>query len=256
MNDFASNSQIAQSNAEYYDHRWESHGRGLSKQRALRMNFIVNALFEVSAQHAFRPLKILDIGCGNGWMAPFLHPFGPVTGVDFAPSAIESARALYAYCGDFVVAEADSPRLGIPDDVQFDVVVCSEVIEHAVDHQLFVKQLKSFLLPSGTCILTTPNGNLWKWYQRDSQQHLQPVENWLTPHQLRKLFEQTGFKVVKHTGGIFPGYRRGVWGGFLQHKIVIGIFHYAGLKDFYAQALLQMAFYQLMVVEKGNAVGL
>src|SRR5215813_12328037 len=36
--------------------------------------------------------RILEIGCGNGWLAESLQLMGPVTGVDVADAAIEVAR--------------------------------------------------------------------------------------------------------------------------------------------------------------------
>jgi len=36
--------------------------------------------------------RIVEFGCGNGWLAEKLVKFGPVTGIDLADHAIEEAR--------------------------------------------------------------------------------------------------------------------------------------------------------------------
>jgi 2-polyprenyl-3-methyl-5-hydroxy-6-metoxy-1,4-benzoquinol methylase len=39
-----------------------------------------------------RPLRILDFGCGTGWLGASLTSFGDVTGIDLSPAAIEHGR--------------------------------------------------------------------------------------------------------------------------------------------------------------------
>src|SRR5690348_13216255 len=39
-----------------------------------------------------RPLRILDFGCGTGWLGASLASFGDVTGIDLSPAAIEHGR--------------------------------------------------------------------------------------------------------------------------------------------------------------------
>ena len=39
-----------------------------------------------------RPLRILDFGCGTGWLAASLTSFGDVTGIDLSLAAIEHGR--------------------------------------------------------------------------------------------------------------------------------------------------------------------
>ncbi len=48
--------------------------------------------------------------------------------------------------------------IGIPyDDDTFDLVVCGEVIEHVIDTDKLIDEIKRVLAPGGTMILTTPN---------------------------------------------------------------------------------------------------
>ena len=45
-----------------------------------------------------RPLRILDFGCGTGWLAASLTSFGDVTGIDLSPAAIEHGRKSSPTC--------------------------------------------------------------------------------------------------------------------------------------------------------------
>lgn len=52
------------------------------------------ALIETIEQHSIGPCKAIDLGCGTGSYALYLASLGfDVTGIDFAPSAIEAAKA-------------------------------------------------------------------------------------------------------------------------------------------------------------------
>ena len=71
--------------------------------------------------------------------------------------------------------------LSRPDFAPFDVVLCSEVIEHVPHPQKpeFVNQLARLLTPDGYLILTTPRGDVWEEWRRIAPPN-QPVEDWVT----------------------------------------------------------------------------
>ena len=45
-----------------------------------------------AGMHDGRPLRILDFGCGTGWLGASLTSFGDVTGIDLSTAAIEHGR--------------------------------------------------------------------------------------------------------------------------------------------------------------------
>src|SRR5687768_10081670 len=79
----------------------------------------------VDAVAARRPRRVLDVGCGEGWLARALGERGiEATGVDASPPLIDAARALGG--GTFAVLDyaeaARAPeRLGGP----YDAAVCN-----------------------------------------------------------------------------------------------------------------------------------
>jgi len=100
------NGAAAKEATPYYDRIWkeQADGQGRDYTERYRVEFIVECLKAIAAKHRGR-LDILDLGCGTGWMAPFLSPYGRVTGVDFSETGIDYARRHYAEHGRFVVAD-------------------------------------------------------------------------------------------------------------------------------------------------------
>lgn len=232
------NIQAAQASASYYDTFWNTYGIGPTDEcERIRLKFVKSALAELSSR---RDLQILDFGCGRGWMAPFLACFGSVTGVDFSPRGIKYARKNYGRYANFVLA---TDNYGLKS--QFDVVVCSEVIEHVIDQSKFLRNVYSFLRNDGLLLLTTPNGNLWRYYKKVFT--LQEIENWLTPHQLKALVLGSGFQILRHEGRSYSGFKP--WVG-MQGPVTETIFSMFSLAKVYGRLILSTALYQVLVAQK------
>jgi ubiquinone/menaquinone biosynthesis C-methylase UbiE len=76
------------------------------------------------------PRTVLDAGCGEGFVAGFLGERVPgleITGVDDSEGAIEYAREHFGAHGTFEVGSVYALPYA---DGQFDLVLCSEVLEH------------------------------------------------------------------------------------------------------------------------------
>lgn len=97
--------------------------------------------------------RILEVGCGTGWLSGELCAFGDVTAVDLSPAAVRiaEARGLPAHfvAGDFMTqAFAAAP---------FDVVVCVETLFYVEDQPAFVARMAEMLRPGGVLITTCVN---------------------------------------------------------------------------------------------------
>jgi 2-polyprenyl-3-methyl-5-hydroxy-6-metoxy-1,4-benzoquinol methylase len=78
--------------AAFYDQFWDQYGEGPPDScERVRLDYVLRSLARVAG----RPRRILDFGCGRGWMAPFLAQFGDVTAVDFSSKGIEFASLHY-----------------------------------------------------------------------------------------------------------------------------------------------------------------
>jgi SAM-dependent methyltransferase len=113
------------------------------------------------------PVRILDVGCG---VKPY-YPF-------FAPVASQ-------YVGVDVVQTPSADLVGtveaLPvDDGAFDVVLCTQVLEHCDDPAKAVAELRRVTAPGGRVLASTHGVQVY---------HPSPVDYWRWTHEgLRKLF--------------------------------------------------------------------
>ena len=101
-------------------------------------------------------LRVLDCGCGNG---PLTFPIAAlgcaVVGVDVNAASIERTRRDGRYPNArFAVVPGATFDLG----ETFDLIICSEVLEHLHEPQPLVDSIAHHLAPGGTLMVTVPNG--------------------------------------------------------------------------------------------------
>ena len=158
---------------------------------------------------AERP-RILDLGCGRGWLTRALAERGEVLGTDVTAAAVERARELFPALR-FEQAGVEE-LLASHGEGAFDLVVSSEVLEHVGDGEkpAFLRGIHRLLRPGGHAVLTTPRGELWPAW-RKSREWKQPIEAWVSESELDRLAVAAGFDVVQrtraHVYGITPASR-------------------------------------------------
>jgi SAM-dependent methyltransferase len=96
----------------------------------------------------FRQLRILEVGCGNGYLLHRLAQMGAeVLGID--PGEHRSATFGVPIIRDFF----PSSRI----DGRFDIIIVFAMLEHVEDPFAFIDQLLSFLNPSGELFVGVPD---------------------------------------------------------------------------------------------------
>ncbi len=111
-------------------------------------------IWPVLADVAPGPRRLLDVGCGFGFLVDFWgrQSGGEAVGVELADYGAIGARML----------EIEVHRELVQDCAalagrRFDVVYASEVIEHVPDPRAFVALLAPFVADDGVLVLTTPS---------------------------------------------------------------------------------------------------
>ena len=139
MNDFFSDAQLVE---QYIDS---------SRQEFYR------AVIAVSQKNGteFNNKSILDVGCGTGHLLSFLNvtfPESTYSGLDFSEAALQIAQK--------ILPKGSFKKHNIYEKIQgkYDVVICTEVLEHLTDPYTAISNLQDCLHPSGVCILSVPNG--------------------------------------------------------------------------------------------------
>lgn len=101
--------------------------------------------------------RLLDVGCGNGAYTTVLgKSFREVHAIDVEPRRIEQFRGRSAMDLNYSVAVGTAEALDFPDD-HFDVVTAIEVLEHIVDLDRALDEIRRVLRPGGAFLVSCPN---------------------------------------------------------------------------------------------------
>jgi 2-polyprenyl-3-methyl-5-hydroxy-6-metoxy-1,4-benzoquinol methylase len=191
-----------------------------------RLQEVISAMADLKIRDA----RILEAGCGTGWLSDKLSEFGKVTGVDLGSKIIETAQLTYPQV-DF--RSGDVHTLDLPVN-SFDVIVTSEVLSHVPDQPYFIHRLAELLKRGGFLIITTQNKTVF-----ERSENVAPPDGWIRQWvtmkmlktMLRKEFSLRHATTLEPTG--HQGFLRVVNSARLNHycNAVIGAERVKQLKE-------------------------
>lgn len=157
-----------------------------------------------------RPKRVLDIGCGNGYLTEQFRKAHPATeffGMDPSESGIANATGAFPHVHFKQASIYDAP----PSEWMgaFDLIISTEVIEHLYTPAALPEFMRKVLKPGGTAVVTTPyHGYLknlalsltdkWDAHHTVFWEHGH-IKFW-SKRTLRQLFEQQGFEFKRFQG--------------------------------------------------------
>lgn len=136
--------------------------------------------FRDVTRHFAPGARLLDVGCGTGWIADH---FADYTGVDGSPDAVAAAGERGR---NVQLHDVDRP-LPFPDE-SFDGVVLKDLLEHVADPVAVVREVRRVLRPGGRAFASSPDAQRWVW---DDYTHRRPF----TRKSFRLLFADQGMTV-------------------------------------------------------------
>jgi len=170
---------------------------------------------------AYQPASVLDIGCGEGWLAKELADRGiNVSGADIIPALIEKAKEKVK--GNFVVASYEEiAEHSTSLQGKFDAIVINFALIGKESTEILLKALPAYLSPGGRLFIQTlhPHSRKpmedyesgWKtgsWdglgeqFTQPYQWYFRTLEDWL------QLLNISGFEKIHFTEPLHPQTRQ------------------------------------------------
>jgi SAM-dependent methyltransferase len=143
--------------------------------------------------------RILELGCGRGELLAGLQPSYGV-GVDFAASAIASARELHPDL-HFVLGDVENPATLAAVEGPFDYIVIADTIGMFEDIDGTLRQVRHLCTPS-TRIIISYYSHLWepilKFAELIKLRNRQPKINYIATADFLNLMDLADFEVISH----------------------------------------------------------
>lgn len=140
--------------------------------------------------------NVVDIGCGDGILSEIVRSDIKYTGIDISPTQIENAKRNMKNRSkkntDFIIGDViQSPF----KDQEFEAGMVCDVMEHVIDFNNFIQELKRIIKNKGYLIISIPNEPLLQLarlatfrFPLRSPDHLYSI----SPNDIKK-----NFKIIK-----------------------------------------------------------
>jgi 2-polyprenyl-3-methyl-5-hydroxy-6-metoxy-1,4-benzoquinol methylase len=148
---------------EFYDQMWERYGHldAASPAAFHRRRLIV----ELCQRHAADARRVLEAGCGRGELVQELRhafPSAELCASDVSLASVRETQRLNPALRVFQMdlSRPDFDLIHAPDLGQFELITCSEVVEHIPNDRRAVERVAKLLAPGGLLVLTVPGGKM------------------------------------------------------------------------------------------------
>lgn len=165
-------------------------------------------IIEQLRQHDLTQAKILDVGCGGGFLSNELAKLGfEVTGVDLSEESLKVAEA-FDETHSVKYEVADAFHLPYPDR-SFDVLTAMDFLEHVQNPGEVIKEFSRVLKPKGLFFFHTFNRNplshfviikLVEWFIKNTPKNMHVIELFIKPDELRKYCRDANMEVIELIG--------------------------------------------------------
>ncbi len=153
-------------------------------------------------------LKILDIGCGAGFLSNYLASEKyQVTGLDLSKESLAVARR-HNSTASVTYVEGNAYALPFVDR-EFDVVTCMDFLEHVEDPRRIIAEAARVLKSEGLFFFHTFNRNIAarfviikmvEWFVQNTPKHMHVLELFIKPEELRQYCHESGLAIKEITG--------------------------------------------------------
>lgn len=182
--DFTTDSEVR----EYYDHYYHDENLAFSAITEARFRELITSFERYRESN-----RILDVGCGSGHFLKVAKDNEWRTyGTEIASGAMDqlSSLGITGFCGELQAAAYAAEF--------FDVIYCSEVIEHVLDPFALLGEIARVLRRDGMLYLTTPNYDSlsrrllgFKW-RNIALEHI----SYFTPRTISRALGEAGFRKI------------------------------------------------------------
>lgn len=129
----------------------------------VRFAYVIRHL--VAHSYDYRHKRVLDIGCGGGFLTEEIAKYGfETTGLDPSAPSLATARS-HAKIQNLQIdyQEGVGEALLFPDN-HFDIVFCLDVLEHVSDFRKVISEVSRVLAPGGLFFFETVNRTMLSYF--------------------------------------------------------------------------------------------
>lgn len=189
---------------------WPLHYLNRVRETYLKQQICQHFGRDVAVENPLQGISIVDIGCGGGILSESMARLGAsVTGIDIVPKSLQVARQhSFGQRLNIEYLESTAEELARLE-LQFDVVLNMEVVEHVLELPSFINSCAQLLTPGGITFIATINRNPLSWIV--AILGAEYILGWLprgthrwskfvTPAELSALLGENGLRVKAATG--------------------------------------------------------